>query len=645
MVYHWRPGWLPGGFTGVDLFFVISGFVVSLSLPAGAPRGVRGLAGFFYARRAVRILPALYAALFASVLFGVLFIPPAWLSAAAEQTGLAAFWGYSNVVLARTEGGYFAPQADYNLFTHTWSLGVEEQFYLVFPLLFAAWRAGRRTLSASSFAGLGAASLVWAAVAAGSPAAFYGVAARFWQLALGVLAFQAGVRPMPGAVPALGVAAIGAGFMLASPGGTPWPDSVGPALAAAILLVAIRVAALPRWLAAALSAAPVRWVGRRSYSLYLWHWPVLVAARWTVGAERWWAAAVALPLTVLISHLSYRFVESPPRRALARGALRPRAVLVLAALAVALGRPAAHALWHARNVLSFSTVVRHRADWYPDTLVDRRGADGCVVRPALLPADGTDSFVWRRTGCGPAPVAGAPALFVIGDSHAAAEEALVSAYVAATGAPAWLAVRGGCPLLGPPIDKPVECHTFLRQAFAHVADAARPGDVLFLPGLRLARLAQPFARHGEAAARAAMVSMAAVRWRADETTFAVPLLRALAARGVATLLEAPKPVMPAPAFRCADWFDRGNPVCADGDRIPRATIAALRAPVLAQFGDVVGAVPEVRVWDPLPLLCPGAVCETYRGGRPLYFDADHLSGFGNRVLEGDFVMAVLAHRG
>ena len=148
ILYHFRNSLLPGGFCGVDVFFAISGYVVSRSLHEVAARNFAHFALGFYARRILRIYPALVACLLVTGLLQVLFIPLSWLSTTSYKTGLFAFFGVSNFALIWFNDGYFSPRVEFNAYTHTWSLAVEEQFYLLFPaLVFFTWNhpEGRRT--------------------------------------------------------------------------------------------------------------------------------------------------------------------------------------------------------------------------------------------------------------------------------------------------------------------------------------------------------------------------------------------------------------------------------------------------------------------------------------------------------------------
>jgi peptidoglycan/LPS O-acetylase OafA/YrhL len=129
IAFHLRPGYLPGGFAGVDLFFVVSGFVVTSSLARRHFSRMGELLAYFYARRMIRILPALLAMLVVTALLTSLFMNNRGLRAS-FAAGISAFFGLSNLVLAASGENYFAPEADLNPFLHTWTLGVEEQFYL-----------------------------------------------------------------------------------------------------------------------------------------------------------------------------------------------------------------------------------------------------------------------------------------------------------------------------------------------------------------------------------------------------------------------------------------------------------------------------------------------------------------------------------
>lgn len=121
---------------------------------------------------------------------------------------------------------------------------------------------------------------------------------------------------------------------------------------------------------------------------------------------------------------------------------------------------------------------------------------------------------------------------------------------------------------------------------------------------------------------------------------AVLMLAAISQAGVRVVFEAPKPVFKAPPFRCADWFNSANPICKPGQSVPRAELDFLRMPVLQAMSDVVARLPHSAVWDPFPMLCAGEVCSAYQGDKPLFFDGDHLSGFGNQVLGPSFARFV-----
>lgn len=654
ILYHLKASWLPGGFTGVDVFFVISGFVVSASvdrLPALG--GWQGLLRF-YARRIRRIVPALVVCLLITALLSALFIPESWLSETSDKTGRRAFFGLSNWVLASTGNDYFSPRTEFNPYTHTWSLGVEEQFYLLFPLLFLAWsRGGRgRALSLGLFAIATLASLAYALRLVGQGGqeiqSFYITTTRFWQLGAGVLLYQ--LMTVAGrfdATPArrgptwrsplllLAVAALGYGLWSARPGHSPWPDGLWPVLST-LLLLGLLHGHPQGWTGRALSSPPMVWVGKLSYSLYLWHWPVFVLFRWTVGLETVASGASAVLLVFALAWASWRWVEQPLRHG-ARGP-RTNGRWVLLGLAVlVLGAGLQSVLVKQQRHISLSTVSRHPLDWYPYAKGLKKEVPDCRVLESSIPVSGGQARLLQRGEC-PGGGGADTVLFVAGDSHALAYNELLRRKVVQDGGQVRLYGSGGCALAGMQGWRGPNpaCEAYTRTVLDDILANARAGDVLFLPGLRLPRLSEQYQLFDIAQVRADLASPAAVQGRAAEVSAAIEQLRPLAERGVRIVLEAPKPVLPAPPYRCSDAFNRHNPICANGLQIARAESEAMRAPVLHSLEQVAAALPGASVWDPLPVLCPGAACHPDAAGRPLYFDGDHLSGYGNRVLLPSF---------
>lgn len=128
-------------------------------------------------------------------------------------------------------------------------------------------------------------------------------------------------------------------------------------------------------------------------------------------------------------------------------------------------------------------------------------------------------------------------------------------------------------------------------------------------------------------------------WSVDQ---AVDLLKPLTERGIKVVFEEPKPIFRSPPFRCSDWFNRNNPACKDGTSIERKFIENLRWPIVQALQAVQERLPAVGLWDPMPILCPYETCETIRDGRPLYFDADHVSDYANFLVKDSFVDLILS---
>lgn len=385
---------VPGGFVGVDIFFVISGFVITAMLRR--ERESRGRLDMrrFYIRRFKRLTPALAVMVAFSVIVSFLIFSPFDQQVIAGQTALGAMFIVANWVIALTTGGYFDPAAATNPLLHTWSLSVEEQFYVFFPWILAlAWflaaKFGRRPwgnsrwlparwLPVLAVLGIGAVSLFAALyalrsveISSGYLLGFYSTITRAWEFAAGaILALIAtrltirsrAIATILGIVAS--VALIASFFVISE--ATPWPGpwTLLPVLATCALIIAGSQS--DNLVSRALSVRPMVAIGDRSYSLYLWHWPFIVfaVAIWPTQPLIGVVAAIA---SIIPALLSFRFVEEPFRNATftrLREAM-PAFVAVVAVPSLLAGGM----LWADRNVLvpqfeagAFSTVLNGGID-------------------------------------------------------------------------------------------------------------------------------------------------------------------------------------------------------------------------------------------------------------------------------------------
>jgi peptidoglycan/LPS O-acetylase OafA/YrhL len=345
LLYHARLPGFDGGFVGVDVFFVLSGFLITGLLLREHERFGRIDLGAFYARRVRRILPAAAVVLVATMILSWFLLAPLELPRVAGDAAAAAL-SVGNIRFAAGATDYFGTDLTPSPILHYWSLGVEEQFYLLWPaLLILATRSHRPRMAAGLLlAGVAIVSYLAAFVLTdAAPAwAFYSLPTRAWQLALGGLLAVGAVRlnglPDRVAVPLgwLGLGAILATLVVIVPG-TPYPGLA--ALLPTFGSAAVILAGVRRGSVASLLAVPaLRFLGRISYSVYLVHWPILVlpAASLAVGEELPITIRLALAaLSVVVGWASFRWVEQPVHRG-PRFAWRPSRTLAAAGVAIAL---------------------------------------------------------------------------------------------------------------------------------------------------------------------------------------------------------------------------------------------------------------------------------------------------------------------
>ena len=256
---------------GIDAAGLLKDDKVHTTLALVDARALPGFVAGFYARRLARIVPALVWVLLVSSVLATMLIPSAWLSHTSQDTGKAAYFGLSNWVLQSNTDVYFSPRSEFNPYTHTWSLGVEEQFYVLAPLLVFLWRrqpwAGRWALAATTLASAGA--CLWASQHMPA-AAFYFVGFRFWELGLSVLCYVFTQEARLGGWPAraggmawLGVGLLAAAFVWADPGHFPLPWAALPVLGTVLLIGGAQVQPVDR-VRRGLAWPGMVWLGQRS---------------------------------------------------------------------------------------------------------------------------------------------------------------------------------------------------------------------------------------------------------------------------------------------------------------------------------------------------------------------------------------------
>lgn len=319
IINHFNKNLLPSGYLGVDIFFVISGFVITSSFARNAslnpPRNLADFLLGFYARRVKRLYPALLVVVLCAATAIALVDPNPGTSL---LTGVSALFGVSNVYLVARLTDYFSGSTDLNIFLHTWSLGVEEQFYFLFPFLVWISGFGRGTAHSARRLTWLLIPLILASMIAfiviytrSQPHAYFLLSSRFWELACGALLFltaqQGWLNRIPAIPSTLALAAL-IGLMF-------FP--LKAAVVATLLCIGFSCLLIHTLSDGGqayllLSSKPFVYIGLLSYSLYLWHWPVLALSRWTVGIH-----AAVIPFQILLICLlawaSYRAIERPLR--------------------------------------------------------------------------------------------------------------------------------------------------------------------------------------------------------------------------------------------------------------------------------------------------------------------------------------------
>jgi peptidoglycan/LPS O-acetylase OafA/YrhL len=484
VAYHFGAGWLPGGFLGVDTFFVLSGYLITSLLLVEWGRHAGTDLGAFWVRRARRLLPALFLMLVVVAIWGAIVLPPDRLGGLRADALWTLFYG-ANWHFVFSEQSYFELMSAASPLRHTWSLAIEEQFYLVWPLLFigamSVVRGRVRVLVGLCVVGTVASLAVMGALFSdGDPSrAYYGTDSRAHGLLLGALVAVALAhrphvlrldRPGSGGRALLAVTGSRFGRVAGVVGAVvmtvlfvvaedrdawlyPWGFL---AFELAVMAVILAIASTGSALVRGLSWPALCWVGAVSYGLYLWHWPVIVFVHeGNTGLDGWALFALRAAIIVGATTASYYLLEQPIRRG---RWLHGRAALVTVPVAV---------------VLVVGTIV-----------VQTRGA---TAPPEFLVADPTtvlsvDPGVAPATTDPDAPPAPIGPVTLMGDSIAASLAPALAAHASANGVTFTSAALPGCSMVtglaaAGPASEPIEWADECEQALPAFQEglAAREG--------------------------------------------------------------------------------------------------------------------------------------------------------------------------
>lgn len=617
LLFHADLGILPGGFVGVDVFFVISGYLITSIILTEMERGQFSILNF-YERRIRRIAPALAVVIAASIAIGWFVLTPYdYRHFGRSVIAAAAF--YSNFYF-NSRTGYFAPTAETQPLLHTWSLGVEEQFYLLAPgflllLVHPRIRKSRMPI----FFGLLILSLAISVygVADGQSWAFYLLPSRAFELMIGMALALGFVPPIKSTMTRQILGAGGlvmiAGAAVFYSGETPFPGfaALVPCVGAALVIHSGSAEDTAAY--KLLAVRPVVFVGKLSYSLYLWHWPLLAFAAYEFGgALEPYHRLGLLALAFALSVVSYFYVEQPVRRR----DLLPRRSFVFAGGAISL-----------LCCLAFTGFVHH-FQGFPNRLPPEAAAFA-----RKLGNDWQDRHLRPvEVSPGVRPLGSAverPSFMLWGDSHAGMIMRTTSDLASQLALNGWGLHRGGCPpffgLNEQQRSKFRKCLPLIEEAYertrspeitnvimiarwAGYADESNPAVGNF--SLRLA----PGDRH---------------RNRAEFARVLRTTVERLLARGRTVTLLGPVPELPFHLPRAmTQALMRGRQVDFS---VPYSDFLEREATVLSVLAEL-DKLPGVRVLYPHLRLCNEDRCITVKDGKPLYRDDDHLNAVGAEFL-------------
>ena len=618
VLYHFGVPGFAGGFIGVDVFFVISGFLMTVIILGKQKADAFSLTGF-YLSRARRIVPAIAFLCIILLLFGWF-----WLSALDYRVlsyhALSAVAFFSNFVL-RSEAGYFDVGSDEKWLLHTWSLSLEWQFYLIYPLLLILIRRAHAGGVSTTLWGVSILSLFLSVtLSAIQPAtAFFLLPTRAWELIAGGLVYIHGERVAAGPIRKKFLEVTGlslillAGTVLADQQEWPGGMAIVPVLGAILVMLAARqdspLTALPA----------VQAVGRWSYSVYLWHWPILVGAKY-FGLNLSIPGKSALIFAALaIGWVSYRLVEEPVRHTKMGRGIRWKGILAMTLPVIVLGGFIYEARGLPQRLPAATSLVELEA----------------MNKKKILPKCGGDPDGNKTSPeCHFGAKNKVPTVAVWGDSHALAAMRAIGSAAEKQGRGAILYNKNDCPpVLGAirhDANSKRDCKDFNEETLSQILGDARIDTVIFMArwSVYLEGYTESSRSHSLVWFREAPDADIRTRRRLYADHLIDTLCKVAAKKKVAVVAPMPEFSEDVPRAMVRSLIVHGK---STAPQVTRRAYQTRHGTVLQALGKARDDC-NVEILDPLPLLCDSRLCYGANQGKPIYFDDDHLGIYGNRLM-------------
>jgi peptidoglycan/LPS O-acetylase OafA/YrhL len=607
---HLPERFLPSGFLGVDVFFAISGFVVTASLLGQRRTQLTHLYIGFLARRVKRLLPALSICVAVTTLV-VLATDP--FPRHSVQTGLAALFGFANILLFFFELDYFSPSSIFNAFTHTWSLGVEEQFYVVFPMF--AWFFYFRTNS-DSFKALAGAMVVGGLFSVlmfawlyedQQPAAFFLMPMRIWELGIGALVFLGSrrIRSSPSRhvlqrlAPLVLLALIACFFV-------PEQHAMPTTLVAVSLTGLLLATDDHNFAARLLMLPPVVYIGRISYSLYLWHWPIIALGP-IVLAPSWRLSGFYVVVMAVAAVLSFHLIEKPLRYR-TWTSRRIRDIGLGVACNLVLGAVLLFTMAQTDSGTDTSTTASlHPPPYLPIIPSGKSHVMTCAL-------DGGSRQFKPDTveNCTVPAMPGQPTIWTMGDSHSGHLQGMLYELHDTLGVGVHLVETPGWSF---PFEPATEFAPRL-SVFNEISQLFQSGDIVVVSRLFISRTEPK--------------SVLEIRpWIYNAGLLADDL----ATRGMHLIITGPPPIFPYNDIRECNLDERAS--C----RLKRDDFAELVDEVTSLLVALEDSKSNVTVFNIFDSVCPAGdtYCYPDDGSVFLYRDKDHFNSLGSKLLAEPFV--------